>query len=280
MRLSTAAMVAGVLMAMGVALWWPNDRQPAAIRTAQAQAPVTSAVAKVDSSIEVNNQATREKLAQRIKVEYVGVPATDVLLDLKEKLKIEFYVDDAALSLQAIELDAPIVTMRFEKIRGDMLLDLLVQHIGSRTVDYVIRDGIVIITTVESLDESSEVKAYPVSDLLQLHSRAGDGAPPMPHGGGPGFSGGPGSPMGGAGPVRIVDTPLSAQQLINVISNTVAPDTWANVGGNGGIEYYGGMLVVRQNARTHREVEKFLAMLRETAAQHERDQQNGERQSR
>ena len=61
------------------------------------------------------------------------------------------------------------------------------------------------------------------------------------------------------------ETPANVQQLITVLHDTVSPDSWSELGGAGTITYYGEMLVIRQSPRIHREINKVLSMLRETA---------------
>jgi hypothetical protein len=264
-------MIGGVLAAASVAVWWPGEQPPPlAVAMVQAQQGATTkpTAAPDTDTTEANNASAQRKLEQYIEADFVDTPLTDVLAFLAEKTQVETYVHRASLADNGVSLDA-LVSIKLKKVRGDMLLELVLQQVGG--LDYVLRDGIAVITTVESLDIASEVKAYPVADLLKLH-----GARPEPADGS--FGGLPGaSPMapggeeaggfgGGFAPVSDGHTPNNVAQLIRVISSTVAPDTWQDMGGNGTITYYGDMLVVRQNARTHREVEKVLKLLRDTAA--------------
>jgi general secretion pathway protein D len=56
---------------------------------------------------------------------------------------------------------------------------------------------------------------------------------------------------------------LKAEQLMNIVTTAVEPDSWSEVGGSGTIGQYNGLLVVSQSARTHAKIEKVLDMLRE-----------------
>lgn len=87
-------------------------------------------------------------------------------------------------------------------------------------------------------------------------------------GGGAG-GGGMGGVMGGGGG-RPVDRPyteeeMRASRLINLITTAVKPDSWQDMGGFGTISEYQGLIVINHNARTHKEVENVLKMLREAA---------------
>jgi hypothetical protein len=245
----------------------------------------TGAGINVEAEVEANNAATQRKLGQVLAAQYEGVPASEVLDQLTDQLGAEVYVNHKALKEAGVDLSEPLIMLSLKKVRADMLLDLILQQVAPGAVDYIIRDGIVVITTVDSLDGASEVKAYPVADLLKLHSvpraaTAPEGAA-TPAGSGPGGTPAPG-PMGfapgmggggfGGGLGGIVargslggEIPASAEQLIHVIHNTVSPSTWELSGGSGTITFYGDMLVIRQTARTHREVEKVLKLLRDTA---------------
>jgi general secretion pathway protein D len=56
-----------------------------------------------------------------------------------------------------------------------------------------------------------------------------------------------------------------AEQLIDIITTAVNPDSWQEMGGPGTIGEYNGLVVVSQSARTHSKIEKVLDMLREAA---------------
>jgi len=57
-----------------------------------------------------------------------------------------------------------------------------------------------------------------------------------------------------------------AQQLMSLITTTVHPETWSEVGGMGAIAEFDGLLVVTHTSAVHQGVENVLEMLRESAA--------------
>jgi hypothetical protein len=87
--------------------------------------------------------------------------------------------------------------------------------------------------------------------------------------GGPGgmMGGSYGGGMGGEGrpqrPLSAED--LKAEQLMNIVTTAVEPNSWSDMGGSGTIGQYNGLIVVSQSARTHTKVEKVLDMLRDAA---------------
>ena len=293
MRLSTAAIIVCLLTVGSVAIWWPGSAPAPIVAQLQAQAvKVTPKPQELPASdsMSQNNAATQEKLAKHISADFVETPLRDLLAYVADATEVETYINHKMLEEVGVNADAP-VTIQLKKVRADMLLDLALQQAGE--LDYVIRDGIVIVTSAESLELASEVRAYPIADLLRLHAGRGgmkenaasaEGAPAGPGSGAPGFeavgglgqssgmAGGAGMAGGGygggmGGPVLVNQAPLAPDvaQLIDVVTQTVAPDSWSNVGGHGTVTYYGDMLIVRQNERTHREIEKLLKLLRDTA---------------
>ena len=53
------------------------------------------------------------------------------------------------------------------------------------------------------------------------------------------------------------------RKLIEIVTATVEPDTWEQLGGGGTITDYQGLLIVNHNAHAHRKIEKVLNMLHE-----------------
>ena len=49
--------------------------------------------------------------------------------------------------------------------------------------------------------------------------------------------------------------------LVAVLTTTVTPETWEDVGGPGGVEEYNGLLVVSQTNENHEKVEKLLNVM-------------------
>ena len=79
------------------------------------------------------------------------------------------------------------------------------------------------------------------------------------------------SSSGGAGmPGRRPAQPLSeyerrSDELIELVTSIVKPDSWDDVGGPGAIDAYNGLIVVAQTAEVHQTVERLFDMLREAA---------------
>ena len=102
----------------------------------------------------------------------------------------------------------------------------------------------------------------------------GGGGPPTPGGGaamgGMMPAGGMGGMMGGGGGGMASGTPrtdeeIRAERLMHLITTAVKQESWQDMGGFGTISEYKGLIVINHNARTHKEVENVLKMLREAA---------------
>jgi hypothetical protein len=78
--------------------------------------------------------------------------------------------------------------------------------------------------------------------------------------------GGMGMPIGGmpAGRPMTVEE-RRADTLSRLIMTAVKPDSWQDQGGYGTISSYNGLFVINHNAKTHKQIENVLRMLREAA---------------
>lgn len=116
---------------------------------------------------------------------------------------------------------------------------------------------------------NDEVTSGPQAALPQMGGGMGGGGAGatgtgMP-GSMPGMGGGSGTPQA---PVTAPATTHQrrARQLMSLITTTVSPETWNDVGGAGAIAEFDGLLVVTQTAAVHQGVENVLTMLRESAS--------------
>ncbi|MFN0022166.1 MAG: permease prefix domain 1-containing protein [Pirellulaceae bacterium] len=122
---------------------------------------------------------------------------------------------------------------------------------------------------------NAEEGSREISKGIQPQFGIGGGiAPPAGGGGGsggmPGGVGGgmPGVPMGGGmgtGGPALTEEEIRAERLMHLITTAVKQDSWQDMGGFGTISEYKGLIVINHNARTHKEVENVLKMLREAA---------------
>jgi hypothetical protein len=307
----TAASIGGLAaMALLAVALWPENANVKLTPKAVAQPPAAEggAAAKKDEakSKEDNNAATEAVLARQIAADFVETPLADVIEFLSDLTAVEFYVNWKKLEEDGIARDAPI-SIRLKKVRLDMLLDLALAQAGESAA-YVLRDGIVVVSSAANLENATEIRVYNCRDLLKhassfesgfsggdFGSGPGGVIGPATPGPGPGSSAPPGagSPPPGApgpgGPSGLGSSGLGgalglpggmggygggiggdmmpasrADPLIHMLTTAVAPNSWDGSGGFGTVSEFSGLLVINHNARTHRQIEKVLGMLRES----------------
>jgi len=174
-------------------------------------------------------------------------------------------------------------------------LDRLLQAVGGGLAElgFVVEDGIVTIATTESLPSNYVNNIYDVSELLgapadfayDLESldsgggsggRGGGGSSSSRGGGGGSSRGGGGSSRGGSSGgsgssgdlTGTFETEYRASEIIWIIQQTIEPDTWYDVGGEGQIYTFGGTkLIVWQTPEIHEKIRNFLDSMRDLLGQ-------------
>ena len=79
--------------------------------------------------------------------------------------------------------------------------------------------------------------------------------------------GAPGMPMGmeGTSVGGLMGPETPQQRLMGLLMDSVESDSWAEVGGEGSVSEFNGLLVVKQSARVHEKIADLLEMLRKAA---------------
>jgi hypothetical protein len=210
----------------------------AALLVLAATAMAEEAVTEQDA-----NAVARAKLAQPASIELDKIPLQEALEKLAEATGVQTYLDIRAV-VEANLVPPAEVTISLKDVPGDMLMRLtLDQH----ELVYTLEEGVAIATTQEKLDEELEIRVYEINDLVELAAK----------------SGAPSQGVPGAVPVP----PNYIMELIDVITGTVDPMSWENMGGPATIGQYRGTLVVSQNAGAHKEVAELLDGLRAAMAE-------------
>ncbi|MBX3413505.1 MAG: hypothetical protein KF708_12515 [Pirellulales bacterium] len=118
-----------------------------------------------------------------------------------------------------------LVTQDLHDVPLYLALDLMLDELGAT---WTTRDGLIVVTTEEA---THATKIYPLGDLLEQH-----------------VSGEP-----------------DYQAMTELVTSTIAPESWKENGAQGSIRSYAGTLVIYQSAPVHRKIERFLAELRVAA---------------
>jgi type II secretory pathway component GspD/PulD (secretin)/tetratricopeptide (TPR) repeat protein len=257
----------------------------------------------IDPVLKNRSEAEKEiqhKLSTTVDLNFSNAPLHQVIDDLRAMTGINVVPDVTALEEERISLDTPI-TVRLDKIKLESGLKVM---LGGVHLTYSIADDVLKITTPRKARGTLVQKVYRVADLVmpvedfqqpqamnlerslnrvieQQQMRLGNGQTPfnngrfmLPNGEAAGSSpslttapggGQPGSNTG----MSQIGAPTTTkstmhEMLIRLIQNTVAPTTWAEVGGAGTLEYMpiGMALVINQTPDVQEQVADLLEALR------------------
>jgi len=190
-----------------------------------------------------SNAAQREQITerehQRIEAaldkqadwQFTDAPLKDVIETVGERLGVNVYLDVSALEDFGIGTDTP-VTTHLAGISGRSSLNLLLRDLD---LAWMIRDGLLWISTIEELEAQLVTKTYPVGDLIRV--------------------------AGGAAIDYDYDT------LISAITSSIGTESWDAVGGPGSIEGIYASLVVSQVGEVHEQIELLLRGCRKLVQQ-------------
>jgi len=219
-------------------------------------------------------------LEKPVPVDFKGVPFEQVIERLTENHRLNIIVNWHDLKRAGIERSVPIdLSLPTEITLQKVLTEVLDQAGGGRAaLGYNIADGTMKIATQATLDQETYTAVYDIQDLLMEIPIFND------------------SPMMDLGhayqrqkanllaaeqrqmPWRFGDDDDDEQdenperqsridKIINLIEETVAPDSWVERGGTvGTIKEINGQLVITQNSSAQRQIGDLLGKLREQRA--------------
>ena len=163
--------------------------------------------------------------------EFTETPLQDVIDAVAEMHQINILIDHRALDDVGMATDVP-VTFTLSDVSLHSGLSLLLRPLD---LTWAIRDEVLLITTSKEAERMLIPLVYEVGDLVKCRDKLGD-------------------------EWADYDT------LIELITSTVEPDTWDEVGGPGAIEaapFAGAeMLAVSQTYQIHGKIEKLLENIR------------------
>jgi hypothetical protein len=179
---------------------------------------------------------------------------SDVINDFKEKHKIEIDLDRKALNEAGVGTDTP-MTETLKNITLRSALRLLLMRLD---LTYVVGDGYLLITSKSQAEEKLSTKIYPVRDLVTLGSEFRPAPPPNDVSSFPGLV----QAFPGIRPAPGKTDDFTG--LIDLITSSVSPTTWDEVGGPGSIQPNGNAqaIAVSQTDEVHDQIVALLAALR------------------
>jgi hypothetical protein len=175
-------------------------------------------------------------LAQRGTLDVVETPLREVLDKLSTQFQVPIVLKLRKLEEAGVHIDTP-VTKQLHSMPLESILDLLLDDLE---LDFMIRDHVILVSTPEHLEspDMMDTRIYPVRDLV-AYSVPGTNDDPHRYA-------------------------ADYDSLIDLITTTIAAESWVDVGGPGSIKEFdnSGVLVISQTRRTHREIAQLLATLR------------------
>lgn len=289
---SVAALAAAVLVAMAV---WPENRAGQGARNALAENAVRVPEKSGAASVPTEDSLTAEteaKLQRFLSVEVADQPLSEYMASLADQLKIQVIFDTAALRDATIDPSTTPVGLVLKNVRGKTLLSFV---LGEHNLTYIVRDGILMVTTTDKANAQLTTRIYDCREILAAdrpenrpwdvakptlkideHANEHTERPSVPGGVNPLMArytgnGGDHAPMNentenqniktatqNGTVIKHYFTGTPPERLINVITTVIASPTWNDVGGQGTIEEYNGLLVVSQTPEVHEQVATLL----------------------
>ncbi len=186
--------------------------------------------------------AIEAKLATPVSLNFKDVPLKQVIFDLNTISGINVVADEAALRGAGVSLEQPLSLM-VEKISLKSALNLLLKQVH---LTWVIKDHVVLITTEIQTIGKLKTAEYPLAELVV----------PIP-------GVWPHCPCSASSSAAESQPKELANVLIDLITKTVAADSWSQAGGPGTITYCPEKmaLVACQTADAHEEIAELLKAL-------------------
>jgi hypothetical protein len=200
-------------------------------------------------------------------VRFEEFPLAETIAYLRDAIGVNVHVYWEDLEAQGVARDKP-VTIRLQRVSGQRVLDLLLDDAGAEMpLGFDVHDGVLVIASREKLERERyfTTRVYDVRDLLELAQRWACDTSATRTARSTGESGAPEvSAAGGATPPTADAAPSPAEaRLAALIRDTIAPESWRENGGPGGLNLFNGAMVVRHSNHVQREIERLLAGLRE-----------------
>jgi hypothetical protein len=192
-------------------------------------------------------------------VNFAGVALSDAIDYLRDVTGANIHVDWKTLEAAGVDKGVQ-VNMRLRSVPIRKVLNLLLNEAGGQggaLLTWYADEGVIEVTTREVSDRQMITRVYDVQDLIvEIPDFVGPtfNIEQSNSGGGRGSSGSGQSPLQGSNN-QDNDKQLTraerAQQLIDVITNTIQPEIWQVNGGTAAIRFFNGSLIVTAPRSVH-----------------------------
>ena len=227
------------------------------------------------------NRQVRKQLRKVVpEIKFDAIPFEEVVDQLRALTGLNIVPNWSALEAAAIEKDAE-VSLRLNNVKIEKALSLILNEVGAGEVElaYEIDDGVIQISTKDDLSRRTFVKVYNIQDLVvtiptfrgrqislenigQQQQEGGlGGGQFIGQGGGGGEGGGQDDEEDDQDGVD----PL--QPIIDLIQETIDPESWRAAGGNvGSVSSLQQQIIVTQTSTAHDQLRDLLRDLRRARA--------------
>lgn len=219
-----------------------------------------------------NKNTAAKVLRQRVEegVDWEEQPLSDVLDWLRDQGDINVVAVWRALP---VDEDSPVDLVLNDATVAEILNEVVAQLDEEGNVMYRAREGTIRISHRDDFNRKLEVRVYDVTDLLQQVPNYAESAPQIDMqaaaqasqsgggggGGGRGVFTNTGQNIGRQqGQAQQQEQTRRSTSLADIIRQTIEPDTWFDVGGNGRITVYDTALIVRASAEVHEAIAGFF----------------------
>ncbi len=197
--------------------------------------------------------AVRKALQKRLDVNYDNVEAQAALADLSQRGQVNINPKWNAMEAAGIAKSAK-VALRLTDVSLERALQTMLSNLAP-SLDYVVNDGVLTISTKDDLEQQTAVRVYyvrPIVDAMWDSDRTmtvfvGDCVPPPDN-----------SPPDA--PPQTTEAGIK-EKLTAFVRQSVDPDSWRPEGTVGRVDYQGDLMVVWQATNAHRKVQETLRML-------------------
>ncbi|RMF84394.1 MAG: hypothetical protein D6744_03155, partial [Planctomycetota bacterium] len=211
-------------------------------------------------------------------INFIEQPFDQVIDFLTDLNQVNVAVDWDDLDLNGVPRDKPISLRLRDVSLRTVLQEVLTQVGGDVALGYSVGDGLIRIASKEKLDRDKYILVYDIRDLLVNIPRFANG--PQLQLSQQGTAGQGGSDnifanSGGADAMTVDDESdklasvgdsKDVAKLLDIIRQTVEPDSWQEAGGDGALRELNGQLIVYNTSDGQRQVRDLLRQLRDQRA--------------
>ncbi len=175
------------------------------------------------------NATIHAKMRRNVSIDWAEKPLKECASALEAEHGFAVEVSQKKVEAAGKTLDTPL-TARLSSVSLGAALDRATRPHG---LGWMVRDGVLLITTLEHVDTHLTTRVYPIPDLLPRDDAAEE-----------------------------------SDSMVELLTNTVRSDSWQDAGGPGQVIPCDGLacLICVQTCEVHAEIEKLLASLRRDGA--------------